>query len=134
MSEKLPNTALKKMSMGQKNTFIHTETIQGSPSGCVRREIPGGTQVDEKGHEGNTAVVRLVLIGTVSWKFFSRRNYNFNVEFDRAYVRSIYDGGNFSRSSKRYTVTFQSASEMGRIFLNFSKCFSIVKTSGTSPL
>ena len=31
--------------------------IQGSPSGCVRREIPGVTQVDEKGHEGNTAVV-----------------------------------------------------------------------------
>ena len=31
--------------------------IQGSPSGCVRREIPGVTQVDENGHEGNTAVV-----------------------------------------------------------------------------
>ena len=31
--------------------------IQGFPSGCVRREIPGVTQVDEKGHEGNTAVV-----------------------------------------------------------------------------
>ena len=31
--------------------------IQGSPSGCVRREIPGVTQVDEKRHEGNTAVV-----------------------------------------------------------------------------
>ena len=30
--------------------------IQGCPSGCVRREIPGVTQV-EKGHEGNTAVV-----------------------------------------------------------------------------
>ena len=26
-------------------------------SGCVRLEIPGVTQVDEKGHEGNTAVV-----------------------------------------------------------------------------
>ena len=31
--------------------------MQGSPSGCVRREIPGVTQVDQKGHEGNTAVV-----------------------------------------------------------------------------
>ena len=31
--------------------------IQGSPSGCVRCEIPGLTQVDEKGHEGNTAAV-----------------------------------------------------------------------------
>ena len=31
--------------------------IEGSPSGCVWREIPGVTQVNEKGHEGNTAVV-----------------------------------------------------------------------------
>ena len=31
--------------------------LQGFPSGCVRREIPGGSQVDEKGHKGNTAVV-----------------------------------------------------------------------------
>ena len=30
--------------------------IQGPPSGCVLREIPGVTQV-EKGHEGNTPVV-----------------------------------------------------------------------------
>ena len=30
--------------------------IQGSPSGCVRREIPGVMQVDEKRHEGNTTV------------------------------------------------------------------------------
>ena len=30
---------------------------QGSPSGCVRREIPGVAQVDEKGHEGNTVQV-----------------------------------------------------------------------------
>ena len=34
--------------------------IQGSPSGCVRREIPGVTQF-EKGHEGNTAVVTAYL-------------------------------------------------------------------------
>ena len=31
--------------------------MQGSLSGCVRREIPWVTQVDEKGHEGSTAVV-----------------------------------------------------------------------------
>ena len=31
--------------------------IRGSPSGCVRREIPGVTQVDENGHKGNTVVV-----------------------------------------------------------------------------
>ena len=40
--------------------YIYTRYIyiyKGSPSGCVRREIPGVTQVDEKGHEGNTAVV-----------------------------------------------------------------------------
>ena len=30
-------------------------------SGCVRREIPGVTQVDEKGHEGNTAVATVLL-------------------------------------------------------------------------
>ena len=35
-------------------SYVH---IQGSPSGFVRREIPGVTQVDEKGHEGSTAVV-----------------------------------------------------------------------------
>ena len=28
-----------------------------SPSGCVRHEIPGVAQVDEKGYGGNTAVV-----------------------------------------------------------------------------
>ena len=39
----------------QDPTYIHI--IHGSPSGCVGREIPGVTQVDEKGHEGNTAVV-----------------------------------------------------------------------------
>ena len=33
----------------------HLYIIQGSPS-CVWREIPGVTQVDEKGLEGNTAV------------------------------------------------------------------------------
>ena len=38
-----------------KKTQLYIVT-QGSPSGCVRREIPGLTQV-EKGHEGNTAVV-----------------------------------------------------------------------------
>ena len=27
--------------------------IQDSSLGCVRREIPGVAQVDEKGHEGN---------------------------------------------------------------------------------
>ena len=32
----------------------------------MRREIPGVKEVDEKGHEGNTAEVRLVLMGTVS--------------------------------------------------------------------
>ena len=31
--------------------------VQGSPSGCVRSEIPAVTQVEEKGREGNTAVV-----------------------------------------------------------------------------
>ena len=39
--------------------------VQGSPSGCVRREIPGVTQVDEKGHEGNTAAV---VTGYICWR------------------------------------------------------------------
>ena len=30
---------------------------EGSPSGREQREIPGVTQVDENGHEGNMAVV-----------------------------------------------------------------------------
>ena len=39
--------------------------VQGSPSGCVQREIPGVTQV-EKGHEGNTAV--LVVTAYICWR------------------------------------------------------------------
>ena len=35
--------------------------IQGSSSGRVRREIPGVTQVDQKGHERKTAVVTAYL-------------------------------------------------------------------------
>ena len=31
--------------------------MQGSPLGCVRREISEVTHVDEKGHERKTAVV-----------------------------------------------------------------------------
>ena len=34
--------------------------IEGSPSGCVLRDIPGVTQV-EKGHAGNTAVATAYL-------------------------------------------------------------------------
>ena len=37
--------------------YIYVYKVQSSPSRCVRREVPGVTQVDEKGHEGNTAVV-----------------------------------------------------------------------------
>ena len=44
-----------------KKTHLYT-VIQGSPSGCVRREIPGVTQVDEKKHEGNTAVFTAFFI------------------------------------------------------------------------
>ena len=44
--------------------------IQGSPLGCVSREIPGVTQVDEKGHEGNTAVVTVHL----RWSKHGQRN------------------------------------------------------------
>ena len=36
--------------------------VQGSRSGCVWREIPGVTQVNEKGKEGNTAVVTAYLL------------------------------------------------------------------------
>ena len=42
----------------KKHIFIY---VQGFPSGCVWREIPGVTQVDKKGHEGNTAVVTAYL-------------------------------------------------------------------------
>ena len=42
-------------------------------SGCVRREIPGVTQVDEKGHEGNTAVLGITayLCGRKRGRYFS---------------------------------------------------------------
>ena len=43
------------------------DSIQGSRSGRVRREISGVMQVDEKGHEGNTAVVTAYIV-PVCWK------------------------------------------------------------------
>ena len=52
-TRKDPQPEEKKMPKYEKtHVFI---VIQGSPSGCVLREIPGVTQV-EKGHAGNTAV------------------------------------------------------------------------------
>ena len=55
---KISNGNCKKQVRVQKSTTKHTRYmyIRGSPSGCVRRQIPGVTQV-EKGHEGNTTVV-----------------------------------------------------------------------------
>ena len=50
-----------------KHIHIH---VQGSPSGCVWREIPGVTQIDEKGHEGNTSVVTAYLC----WRKHGQRN------------------------------------------------------------
>ena len=50
---------------------------------------------------------------------FWRRNDNFNVEFDRACVRSFYDGATFSdviKDTPQYALTFQSSSIMGRVF------------------
>ena len=36
-------------------SFQRRTYIQDSPSGCVRREIPGGEQADVNGHVGSTA-------------------------------------------------------------------------------
>ena len=49
--------------------------IHCSFSGCVRREIPGVTQVDEKGHEGNTAVAKTfnIFVGGNMVKETARR-------------------------------------------------------------
>ena len=50
---------------------------------------------------------------------FLRRNNNFNLEFDRAYVRSFYDGATFHKVLKdtpQYALKFQSASGVGGIF------------------
>ena len=55
--------------------------MQGSPSGCVRREVPGVTQVDEKGHEGNTAVVTAHL----GWRKHGHRNSRTGVAADSYY-------------------------------------------------
>ena len=55
-TRKDPRPEEKKKPKGEKNTFICMCEVQGSPSARVRREIPGGAQVDQKGHEGNTAV------------------------------------------------------------------------------
>ena len=48
----------RKMPKGKKKLiyiYVYTWYVQGSPSGCALREIPGVTQV-EKGHAGDTAV------------------------------------------------------------------------------
>ena len=51
------------MAVWLNSSKLHTEVaLQGSPSGCARREIPGVTQLDEKGHEGNTAAVTAYII------------------------------------------------------------------------
>ena len=47
--------------------------IQGSPSGCVRSEIPGVTQVDEKGNKGNTTVVTAYVLEE-TWNIPFMRN------------------------------------------------------------
>ena len=52
--------------------------IQGSPSGCVWHETPGVTQVDEKRHEGNTAVVTAHL----GWRKHGHRNSRTGVPTD----------------------------------------------------
>ena len=83
--EKDPRPEEKKMSKCQK-THLYV-VIQGSPSGCVRREIPGLTQVDEKGHEGNTAVVTAYLC----WRKYGQRNSRTGVPADYHYLlRTLY--------------------------------------------
>ena len=57
-----PVDGKEKNTEGPKSTHIYRYIdiciyVQRSPSGCVRSEIPAVTQVGEKGHEGNTAVV-----------------------------------------------------------------------------
>ena len=55
----IPNVPVTRYQVvGNTSKYTHDDTIQGSPSEYVWREIPGVTQVDEKGdEEGNTAVV-----------------------------------------------------------------------------
>ena len=54
--------------------------VQGSPSGCVWREIPGVAQV-EKGHAGNTAVATAYLC----WVKHGRRSSRTGVPVDYYY-------------------------------------------------
>ena len=49
-----PPSSARRSCISETNTY--SGIIQSSRSGCVRREILGVTQVDEKGHEVNTAV------------------------------------------------------------------------------
>ena len=44
-------------SYGHPKYYILVMYIQGFPSDCVSRKIPGVTQDDDVRHEGNTAVV-----------------------------------------------------------------------------
>ena len=47
--------------------------VQGSPSGCVRSEIPGVTQVDNNGHEGNSSSHSLYMLEE-TWNISLMRN------------------------------------------------------------
>ena len=49
--------------------------MQGSPLGCVQREIPGVTQVDETGHGSNTAVFTAQLVGAKMAKTALKKNH-----------------------------------------------------------
>ena len=76
-TRKDPRPEEEKMSKGQKtHLYMYTSKyarfpvyMQGSPLGCVRREIPVETEVDEKGHEGNTAVAQLIYVGNMEYIF-----------------------------------------------------------------
>ena len=51
--------------------------------------------------------------------YFLRRKNNVNLEFDRACVRTFYDGATFHKVLKdtpHYALKFESSSGMGRIF------------------
>ena len=107
-------------------SFSRTYVLRVILIGEVKRVIPSvavdlynvnvrcgsrGTYTNNTGAHGNGILIFLKVR-------FLRRNNNFNLEFDRACVRSFYDGANFHKvlDTPQYALKFQSAPGMGGIF------------------
>ena len=87
--EEIPAAGREKNAEGWKKHI--SMYVQGSPSGCVRREIPWVTQVDEKGHAGNTAVVTAYMFLSKNLKMSAVSTTDWMVETQLCKLRGTLD-------------------------------------------